>query len=117
MAKKHRPTLRVGYINRNGQLQLGRTGLRSTKLTMVQYIYRLRCLKCRHVYGAQGCDVWQRHCPGCQGGADGEPLTSEAWAAQSLTLATTTGKSCTTPIGRDPMEREHAQIGQRRMET
>lgn len=39
-----------------------------------QRVYVLRCGACQYEYGAQGCDVFQRKCPRCQGGAEGEGM-------------------------------------------
>jgi len=36
-----------------------------------QTAYKLECLKCGTVYGANGSDIFQRKCPSCQGGAPG----------------------------------------------
>jgi hypothetical protein len=68
-ALKVEETTRPGYVNRNDQ-----TVVRSTPLPgndHMQYIYVLRCGKCRNEYGANGSDIFQRKCPLCQGGAPG----------------------------------------------
>ena len=38
-----------------------------------QIAYKMECLHCGHVYGANGCDVHLRRCPKCQKGASGIP--------------------------------------------
>jgi hypothetical protein len=38
MMKPERPTLRLGYVNRHHQVQLGSTGHRSRHTTMWQYL-------------------------------------------------------------------------------
>lgn len=58
-----------GFVNRNGQHVLRATGLPGND--HVQLIYVLRCDTCRHEYGANGSDIFQRKCPACQGGAPG----------------------------------------------
>lgn len=59
-------TTEVGYMNKNNQKNLGKTGEMGTDY--LQSFYRLQCLNCRHVYKANGTDIWQRKCPKCQGG-------------------------------------------------
>lgn len=62
-------TTAPGYHNRNGQ-----TVLRSTRLAGTdhgQSVYVLQCSRCRHEYGANGSDIFQRRCPACQGGKPG----------------------------------------------
>ena len=36
-----------------------------------QSVYVLQCGECRHEYGANGSDIFQRRCPACQGGRPG----------------------------------------------
>ena len=62
-------TTRVGYVNRNNQECGGHRGRAGTDHN--QMAYRMECLHCGHVYGANGSDVFQRKCPGCQGGEAG----------------------------------------------
>ena len=63
------PTTRIGYINPNGQKCHGTFGVYGTDHN--QYAYRLECLKCGYVYGANGSDIAARLCPQCQGGVEG----------------------------------------------
>jgi hypothetical protein len=65
-------TTEVGYINRNHQEVIQATGNRSADHG--QFIYVLRCRKCRHQYGANGCDIFQRRCPAHDSGATGPAL-------------------------------------------
>lgn len=58
----------VGYINRNNQINLGRTQERGTDHG--QWLYRMRCEHCQTEYTANGTDIFQKKCPACQGGAD-----------------------------------------------
>lgn len=58
----------VGYINRNNQINLGRTQERGTDHG--QWLYRMRCEHCQTEYNANGSDIFQKKCPACQGGAD-----------------------------------------------
>lgn len=67
-----RGTTTPGYVNRNGQEVLRRTGLRGSDHG--QWVYALRCRKCGLEYGANGSDIFQRLCPRCQRGASGAPL-------------------------------------------
>lgn len=60
---------REGFENRNGQVNLGCTEEPGTDHD--QLIYRLQCKHCGVVYGANGSDIFQRKCPGCQDGAPG----------------------------------------------
>ncbi len=64
-------TTRIGYINRNRQKCTGHRGVAGNGPR--QLAYRMMCLDCSHVYGANGADVFQRRCPKskCQGGRDG----------------------------------------------
>lgn len=59
-----------GYINRNNQMNTGRTELDGTD--HMQKLYTMRCLNenCGHEYFANGSDIFQKKCPKCQGGMD-----------------------------------------------
>lgn len=63
------PTTKIGYVNRNQQECGGHRGVAGTDHNQVAY--RMECLHCGHVYGANGSDVFQRKCPECQGGEAG----------------------------------------------
>lgn len=65
-------TTRIGYINRNEQKCTGHRGVAGNGPG--QLAYRMECLVCGHIYGANGADVFQRRCPKCQGGRDGIPF-------------------------------------------
>lgn len=58
----------TGYVNRNNQVNLGRTNMRGTNPS--NWLYRMRCENCLHEYHANGSDVHLKKCPMCQGGAD-----------------------------------------------
>lgn len=62
-------TTKVGYVNRNNQECRGHRGQPGTDHNQVAY--RMKCLRCGHVYGANGSDVFQRKCPKCQDGMAG----------------------------------------------
>ena len=62
-------TTEIGYTNRNNQLCHGTLGIKGTD--HLQYSYRMECLVCGYVYGANGADVAERKCPNCQNGAEG----------------------------------------------
>ncbi len=60
-------TTRIGYKNRNGQVNLGPLNLPGTDHN--QMLYRMRCEACQLEYAANGTDIFQRRCPHCQDGA------------------------------------------------
>jgi hypothetical protein len=60
-------TTTPGYVNRNQQTVIGLSDAAPT--LHGQKVYVLACGSCGHQYGANGCDVFQRKCPECQGGA------------------------------------------------
>ena len=62
-------SVKIGYINPNGQRCHGHRGVPGTDHG--QYSYRVECTSCANVYGANGSDVHERKCPKCQGGAPG----------------------------------------------
>ncbi|MES2392069.1 MAG: hypothetical protein V4555_10540 [Acidobacteriota bacterium] len=66
-------TVIPGFVNGRGQEVVERTGAASGS-GRGQVVYRMRCRGCGGEYGANGCDVWSRRCPLCQGGAPGEVL-------------------------------------------
>ena len=60
---------KVGFTNEKNQTCHGTLGVEGTDHQ--SYAYRLECLCCGFVYGANGGDIWERQCPECQGGAPG----------------------------------------------
>jgi hypothetical protein len=66
-------TLIPGTVNGRGQEVVERTGAASASFPG-QTVYRMKCRGCGGEYGANGCDVWSRRCPLCQGGRPGEGL-------------------------------------------
>lgn len=56
-----------GYENKNGQLNLGRSNEMSNHYNQTKF--SMRCGRCGFEYTANGCDIWLRKCPKCQGGA------------------------------------------------
>jgi hypothetical protein len=58
-----------GYVNKNNQRCDGHRGVSGTD--NLQRVYRITCLDCDHVYGANGTRNFESKCPRCQGGADG----------------------------------------------
>ena len=64
-------TTQIGYVNKNNQRCGGTMWDRSASNPDL-YIYKMTCEDCGCVYGANGCDVWLRKCPDCQGGKPGE---------------------------------------------
>jgi len=68
-SQRDRGTTRIGFVNRNGQVNVRATDLPGND--HLQKIYVLRCEHCGHEYGANGSDIFQRKCPNCQDGAPG----------------------------------------------
>ncbi len=64
--EKH--TTDIGYINTNGQKNLGRSGRTGTDFG--QFFYNVLCTKCGKEYEANGSDLFIKKCPMCQGGID-----------------------------------------------
>jgi hypothetical protein len=86
-------TTQIGYINRNHQEVVRKTPLPGNDHN--QFLYVMQCQDCRHEYGSNGSDIWQRKCPSCQRGAevDHQGSSSQAMSAiedgRWLTWATT----------------------------
>lgn len=57
-----------GYINKNGQRNMGRTTIQGTDFG--QNLYVMRCEHCKKEYFANGTDIFLKKCPQCQGGAN-----------------------------------------------
>ena len=66
-----------GYVNRNCQINLGRTDPARQGSDHGQYVYVMHRPKCGTNYGANGTDIFQRKCPNCQQGAPGLPLMGD----------------------------------------
>ena len=65
-------TTKVGCVNRNRQKCHGHRGVNGNDHN--QKAYKMECLNCGAIYGANGSDVWQRKCPDCGGGKPGIPF-------------------------------------------
>lgn len=61
--KKEGNTTVAGYINKNGQENLGCLHKAGTHAN--QTAYQMKCHNCGHVYEANGCDIFLRKCPKC----------------------------------------------------
>jgi len=59
----------IGYENGNRQRCAGHCGVPGNDHGQVAY--KMECLDCGYVYGANGTDVFQRKCPECQAGLPG----------------------------------------------
>ncbi len=59
-------TTKRGYVNKNKQMNIGRTEERGTDHG--QWFFSIECKNCNLKYKANGSDIWQRKCPNCQGG-------------------------------------------------
>ncbi len=77
-------TTDVGFINRNRQLVMEKTSDPGNDHN--QRIYVIGCLnpECRHEYGVNGSDIFQRRCPNCQGGKPGLPVRKSKTPAEVL---------------------------------
>lgn len=62
-------TTAIGFVNVNQQRCHGTLGVKGTD--HMQLAYRMECLLCGFVYGANGSDIHERKCPSCQAGATG----------------------------------------------
>lgn len=58
----------TGYINRNNQMNTGKTELDGTD--HLQKLYMMRCLNCGNEYFANGTNIYEKKCPKCSGGVD-----------------------------------------------
>ncbi len=74
MKRAIKGTTRPGYINENGQKNLGLVLPNQIGTDNEQYVYVMNCTRCGLVYGANGSDIFQRKCPGCQKGTKGPKL-------------------------------------------
>lgn len=59
-------TTKLGFINSNDQINLGRLHIPGTDHG--QQLYYMKCLECRGEYAANGSDIHLRKCPHCQQG-------------------------------------------------
>jgi hypothetical protein len=73
-AKVRSKWLTPGTVNTKRQLVIRDSGVINDHQ---QTVFILRCGDCGYEYGAQGCDVFERKCPRCQGGRGGEGLQDE----------------------------------------
>lgn len=69
VVRKEAKSVKIGYVNRNHQEVILKTGLEGTGSH--QRVYVLRCNDCGVNYGANGCDNHLRKCPHCGGGRPG----------------------------------------------
>ncbi len=68
-SKPKNNTTNIGFVSANGQVVVRNTKVAGTDKN--QFVYQLGCSHCGHVYGANGSDIFERKCPGCQGGKVG----------------------------------------------
>lgn len=66
----------IGATNPNGQRCCGHRDVPGTDHG--QRSYKVECIRCGFVYGANGSDLHLRKCPECQGGAPGIRYWGEA---------------------------------------
>lgn len=71
-------TTAIGFENPNQQVNIGPLSLPGTDHG--QKLYRLSCRPCGLQYAANGSDIFQRKCPGCQ---DGQPSTG-GWQPEEI---------------------------------
>lgn len=62
----------VGFVNDWQQMNMGKTDRKGTD--HLQYLYKMHCKICGHDYYANGTDIFLKHCPKCQKGADTKGL-------------------------------------------
>ena len=62
-------SVQIGSVNRNHQRCCGHGGVAGNDHG--QYAYKVECLLCGFVYGANGSDLHERKCPECQNGEPG----------------------------------------------
>ena len=62
-------TTQIGCVNQHDQECRGTLKVKGTDHE--QYAYKVECLRCGYVYGANGSDLHERKCPNCQEGAAG----------------------------------------------
>jgi len=62
-------TTTIGFENIRNQKVHGHRNVPGTD--HCQTAYKLECLDCGEIYGANGSDIFQRKCPRCQNGAAG----------------------------------------------
>ena len=70
-------TTEPGYVNRNGQMNLGRTDPPRAGTDHNQKIYVMRCPVCERNYGVNGSDIHHRRCPIHDKSKPGLPLTGD----------------------------------------
>ena len=66
-------TTKVGFENRNEQVNLGCTGRRS-ETHPAQFVYVMQCGACLNKYGSNGTIIHSRKCPKCGEGGEGPAL-------------------------------------------
>ncbi|WP_448548380.1 DUF1353 domain-containing protein [Thalassotalea fusca] len=62
-------TTQIGYVNANNQKVHGTRKVAGTDNNQVAY--KVECLACGEIYGANGSELYRRKCPKCQGGKEG----------------------------------------------
>ena len=62
-------TTKIGYVNPNNQEVHGTRKQPGTDNN--QLAYKVECLNCHEIYGANGSELYRRKCPNCQGGKPG----------------------------------------------
>lgn len=81
-------SVQPGYINKNGQKNLGRREPPISGTDHGQSVYVINCTACGFVYGANGSDLHLRKCPNCQKGKPGIALfTEESAEAQRIAIS------------------------------
>lgn len=64
-------TTQIGYVNKNRQKNCGTRGQPGNDHNQKSYKMECQVQDCRHIYGANGTDIFERKCPRCQGGEEG----------------------------------------------
>lgn len=95
LAIKKRQDPEIGHITEKNQELMEKTFEKSTTKPD-QFIWILKCGHCGNIYGANGCDFWERKCPNCRPnpklkpGKPGEPI--EWWLTKNKHENTSTAE-------------------------
>lgn len=66
--------IEIGEQNKNKQILMRKTPQKSTTHPFA-LIWVMRCSRCNHEYGCNGCDAHERRCPQCNPDVNpGEPI-------------------------------------------
>jgi hypothetical protein len=75
-------SVQIGSVNPNAHRRRGHRAIKGTDHG--QYAYKVECLHCAYVYGANGSDVHLRNCPKCQNSRRGFRAGASALCSPKL---------------------------------